>query len=443
MELQDFVITPIVILLVYAVAYLVRPYVTDPVNRRYFLPALTVRILGAITLGILYQFYYHGGDTYNYHTYGSRIVWEAFCDNPINGLRLIFGPVDDVMGIYEYTSRIPFLNDPSSYFLIRIAAFLDLFTFSTYSATATLFAALSFGGGWAFFVTFYRKYPTCHKSLAIGTLFIPSFFFWGSGILKDTIVIAALGFSVYFIDALFISRQRNLLFIVFLLISLFVIFELRKFVLQAFVPAAILWIYARYLLVIHSVAVRVIIFPVVTLAIGYLAYWSIIKVGEGDKKYAVDRIAMTTRITAYDIGFYTGRNAGSGYSLGEFDGTFSGILAKAPAAINVTLFRPYVWEIRNPLMFFSAIESLLLTLLVAYLVFMKPGRVVASLKIPDVIFTLTFSLSMAFGVGITSYNFGTLSRYKISLLPFFIVALILIYHQSKRERKLAELESTE
>ena len=78
MELRDFIVTPIVLILTYAVAYIIKPYVSDPVNRRYFFPALSAKIVGALALGLVYQFYYHGGDTFNYHSYGSRVIWDAF-----------------------------------------------------------------------------------------------------------------------------------------------------------------------------------------------------------------------------------------------------------------------------------------------------------------------------------------------------------------------------
>ena len=54
-----------------------------------------------------------------------------------------------------------------------------------------------------------------------------------------------------------------------------------------------------------------------------------------------------------------------------------------------------------------------------------------------------FSISFAFAVGVSTFNFGTLVRYKIPLLPFFLVALVLIRHHSKSARKLDELETTE
>ena len=57
MDLRDVVVTPIILLLVFGAAYWVRPYVTDDVSRKYFMPALVMRIVGAIGLGLIYQFY--------------------------------------------------------------------------------------------------------------------------------------------------------------------------------------------------------------------------------------------------------------------------------------------------------------------------------------------------------------------------------------------------
>ena len=45
---------------------------------------------------------------------------------------------------------------------------------------------------------------------------------------------------------------------------------------------------------------------------------------------------------------------------------------------------------------------------------------------PEVQFCLIFSLIFAFAVGFTSYNFGTLARYKIPLMPFYFIALFII-----------------
>ena len=77
MEARDLIVTPILLIVIAVLAYIIRPRVTDSVTRVYFFPALAVKIVGALAVGFIYQFYYDGGDTFNYHTHGSRHVWEA------------------------------------------------------------------------------------------------------------------------------------------------------------------------------------------------------------------------------------------------------------------------------------------------------------------------------------------------------------------------------
>src|SRR5262245_46476098 len=134
MELRDFIVTPLLLIVIYMVAYWVRPYVTDATNYRYYLPGLTLRILGAIAVGIVYQFYYTSGDTFMYHTNGSRLVWETFIESPWTGLKLLFASPSDYWDLYTYSSRIYFFRDPNSYAIIRMSTVFDLLTFSSYSA---------------------------------------------------------------------------------------------------------------------------------------------------------------------------------------------------------------------------------------------------------------------------------------------------------------------
>jgi len=431
-------------MVVYVVAYFVRPYATDQETQRYFIPALTLKIVGAIFLGVLYQFYYGGGDTFYYHTYGSRIIWEALCDDFFVGAELLLSNGDFVPGAYKYFTYITFYNDGPSFAVIRIATVFDLLTFSAYSGTAVFFSVISFSGSWAMFIMFYRKYSHLHFQIALATLFIPTVIFWGSGILKDTIVLAALGFSVYCIDRIFILNRFKKMNVVVLLISLFLIFSIKKFILQAFVPSAILWVCFRYLMRIQSTLLKIMIGPFVAIVFLIVAYYSVIKVGEGDTRYSIEKLAKTAQITAYDIRYWSGRNAGSGYSLGELDGTLGSLLKLAPQAINVALFRPYLWEVKNPLMFLSAMEAFAFLLITVYIIVKKRFSIVLrSFRDPNVVFCFVFAVSFAFAVGVSTYNFGTLARYKIPMLPFFGMALVLILNYENKETKLEEFEKTE
>ena len=436
MELRDFIVTPIVLILVYLVAYWVRPRFTDINTKRYFIPALTVRVIGAIAVGFIYQFYYDGGDTFTYHTRGSAVIWEAFMEAPINGLKLIFAGKEPILELYKYTHRMWFYGDMSSYFVIRIAAIFDLLTFRTYSSTAVLFACMSFIGAWTMFQVFYSRFRTLHMYLAMAILFVPSVFFWGSGIFKDTITLAALGGATYCFDQIYFKKNRIITNSLLLFLFCLVIFSVKKYILLCFAPALIMWVYMTNVTSIRSLILRLFLIPFIFTGCIALAYWAVVKVGEGDPRYAIENIAQTAQTTAYDIAFWTGKNAGSTYTLGELDGTFESMFQLLPNAINVSLFRPYLWEIKNPLMFLAGLESFCVLLLTLWTIYRT--KLIGVFRInqrPIVFFCLTFSLVFAFAVGVSTYNFGTLMRYKIPLMPFYLSALIILNSYSKRERK--------
>lgn len=443
MDLRDFIVTPILLPLIYWVAYIIRPHVTDSVNRVYYFPALTVKLIGAVALGLVYQFYYGGGDTFMYHTYGSRVIWNAFMDSPSAGIDLLLADSNNPWDVYKYASQIYMFRDSNSYTIVKFAAIFDFITFSTYSATACLFAVLSFIGSWQFYLTFYKQYPRLHASLAVAAFFIPSVFFWGSGLLKDSVTLAFLGIATYQCYLLFIERKFRTVNFLLLIVSLYFLFSIRKFILQAYLPPVILWIGVSHFYRIRSVILRTLMIPFVAGLLMVSGYYTVVKIGEDDDKYAVTRLAETARVTAYDIRYWSGRYAGSGYSLGELDGSFNTMIRLAPQAINVSLFRPYIWEVRNPLMLLSALESLLLLLLCLYILAKKRLSIFASFSQANILFALAFSLVFAFAIGISTYNFGTLVRYKVPLLPFFVTALILLLDYSGKERNAVKPEVKE
>lgn len=431
-----------IIILVYGVAYVVRPFVTDPINRVYFLPALTVKIIGALAVGFIYQFYYGGGDTFNYHTYGSRHVWEAFMNSPSKGFKLLFD-YPNLEGTYEYSSKIIFYLDPSSYAIVRLASVFDLLTFSSYSATAVLFAVFSFVGMWLFFLVFYERHAHLHKWMAFAAFFIPSVFFWGSGLLKDTITIGCLGFATHAIYKIFVAHRGNLAQWIMLVLSLYGLWSIKIYILLTFLPAGILWIFITNLQYARSLVLRLLLFPFTIGLTSILGYYAIVKAGEDNSKYSLDKLGQTAQITAYDIRYFSGRGAGSGYSLGELDGSIGSMIALAPQAINVSLFRPYLWEVNNPLMLLSALESCFLLIYCIYIITTQNLMVLRAMKQPDIFFSLVFSISFAFAVGVSTFNFGTLVRYKIPMLPFFLIALVLMHNNQTFSRSINGIDSAE
>ena len=94
-------------------------------------------------------------------------------------------------------------------------------------------------------------------------------------------------------------------------------------------------------------------------------------------------------------------------------------------------------------MLISALESFAFLSFTLYVLFVVGSRLRVALSNPDVIFGLVFSLSFAFAVGVSTFNFGTLARYKIPLLPFYLVALVIMLDYRNKPTNVAVLERTE
>lgn len=433
MGLQDLIVTPIYIVLFTAIAFAIRPYVTNEQTRKYFLPALWVRFAGAIALGLIYQFYYNGGDTFNFWTHGSQWIWNAFGDDPMIGMKLLVerGNQWDAE-TFKYTSNIWYYRSPSSYAVVKITTFFDLFTFHTYSATALFFSLVSFSGMWALFSTVQKKYHFSSRLLAFGLLFFPSVIFWGSGILKDTITLGALGWLSWSLIRWVEDGKRHYMYILVFCVSFFVIYKIKLYILICFLPMVAFWLFLKSIKRIENIILRVLIVPILVLVFGLTGILAVNEITEDSRKYKLNNLAESARITAYDIRYGWGAriDGEGGYNIGLPDGTWQGMLTLLPASINVSLFRPYLWEARNPLMLLSALESILIFVLVIRLILKRRFKQIA--KDPFLVFCLGFSILFAFAIGISTFNFGTLMRYKIPFIPFLLIVLSADFKKSKQ-----------
>ena len=142
--------------------------------------------------------------------------------------------------------------------------------------------------------------------------------------------------------------------------------------------------------------------------------------------YSLDSMTKTAEGFKSWHTYLGAQQGGSAYSLGnDVDYSTAGILRKAPLAIAIALFGPFVWQIRNPVMLLSGIESLIF-LYFFFKVFLNMRAYKALgiiFKDHLIMFCIPFVIIIALAVGMTSFNYGALVRYKIPLLPFFAVLI--------------------
>ena len=146
-------------------------------------------------------------------------------------------------------------------------------------------------------------------------------------------------------------------------------------------------------------------------------------------RYSLENVAQTAASTRGWISYVSEKQEGSTYDLGAFDPSIGGMLSKFPQAVVVTLFRPFPWEARKVIIALSALEALIFLYFTLRALFKKGKQFKTIFKDPNITFFLIFSLIFAFAVGISSYNFGALSRYKIPCLPFYAAFLMIVLYK--------------
>ncbi|MCS6917665.1 MAG: hypothetical protein RMK52_07650 [Chitinophagales bacterium] len=440
---MDFVLLPIYLffLLLFAVLYRNIKYRNTTV-KQYFMPGLLVKIFGALLLMVIYGFYYKGGDTF-YYFYDSKAFNNAIGQSLKSFFDLLFLPAGKItLATYEHTRWLTFFRDTSTWTADKVYGVLSVLSFHSYPVMSILMAFLSFTGVWAMYLTFVYLYPALHRQLAFCFLFVPSVFFWGSGILKDSITLGSLGWVVYTSHQIFFRRRKVLRNVLILVLTSYLALNIKAYILISFLPALMFWLFLSYRSMIGVKFIRVISGPAITLVAIVFGYFLIKRIGQEFTQFSLGNVLTTAQTFHRWHGYLSEAERASGYSLGEVDGSWQSVLFKLPAAVNVTLFRPYLWEARSVIMLFSSIESLILLSITIMVIWKNGLRNVLNHAIsnPTVFFCFVFSLVFAFAVGFTSYNFGALVRYKIPCIPFFLAGLVILHHicSAERERKYVE-----
>jgi hypothetical protein len=434
LQVKDIFLTPIYLIFVYLIALGFRPKVTNDLDRGYYLSALTFKVIGSVLMGLVYTFYYKAGDTTSYF-FHSRVITEALIENPPLGIELLFSDGKIVPQLLLYTHRMFWYQAPAEFFVARVAGVINLLTFSTYMPTAMFFALLSFSGMWAMFRTFLKLFPELHRQFAIALFFLPSVFFWGSGLMKDSLCLGGLGWMLFAAHRLLIERKKILYSIAILIAAAYPVLVMKAYIVLAFAPPALFWVINEAGSRIKNKVTRRVLGPIfVTAGIG-AALIGLTSLTKGDNRFDLDKVAERAKITSDYIYRVSIQEGGAAYNLGEMDGTMAGMIKLAPQAINVALFRPYLWEVRNPIMLLSSLESAIFLYLTISLI-LQTGLIRSVMLIssaPILQMCFTFAIIFSFAVGISTNNFGTLARYKVQMMPFFLSGLYIARHLARRQ----------
>lgn len=426
----DYVLLPFYIIaaLIYLNNYFTKRYGHNPELKQYFRTGMLWKLVGCIAIGMIYEYYYQGSYDGRFYFEGAKLLRTYLLHHPTELVNVLLSTTEEFnrtnLDGLDVTAVNVFAD--SSFNVSKVAAIFNIVSFNAFLPCSIFFFAFAYIAVWNLFVFFVDTYNINFRVAAFCTIYIPSVLVWGSSIFKDTICFSALCW-LFICGYYTLIRPKNILRnAIGLAISVILIASIKVYILAAFVPFYILYIFNAYKHRLTNPVARVVATPVVLIISGVAVFSLLQNTGELLGRYSIDQVLETASQT---YTYIAEAQAGSAYTIDVDFSSPLGLLLAFPAGVNITLFRPYPWEYLKPFTLFASLESMAILYFTVKVIF-KVGffHFLKTLwSHPLIQFCFLFSVVFAFMVGISSANFGSLVRYKIPILPFYLLFLVLLY----------------
>jgi hypothetical protein len=437
MNFFDYIIFIVYVFIFYIIFAWRRKRYKDPLLKKYHRNGFWIKVFSSLAYSLFILYVSAGDSSALYHPEGYNI-YKLILKDPSN-INLLFIKAEDFdQALLADIYNLGYFREDSNFLVTRIVAVLSFFTFGKFLAINLCFSMISYTGVWRLYRFFYEQYPHLHKQFAIAILYLPTFVFWSSGILKDPLCTGAIGWMTYSLYSIFYTKKSKLLYGTIFFLFAYLLSILKIYILVSYLPFFILFLMLKNVTLIKNRFAKIMLVSMFLLGsvLGFIRITGSMKDALGD--YASK--GVTQSIKNYQQSYENQSSyASSNFSLGvEFDGTANSLLKMAPAAVVATLFRPFIWEVKKPSTLLSSLESLAMMLFTLFTLF-KVGLkkfMVTIIKKPIVLYCFLFSVIFSLFVGATTLNFGSLVRYKIPGLPFYVISLyFILYFNNKLKNK--------
>lgn len=428
-HLIDYILLPFYCLAAFAVVYYFRKKANpDPSSHRIYFISFSLKIIGGLASALIFQYYYGTGDSLIYFD-EARILHDHIIKSPSN-IRYLFNDASSLKQLYDPSVNFVISNfyNSNTVATIRFTTLVTFLSANTYITTTVLFSLISFSGIWAIYKVFILKYHTQKRWLAWGILYLPSMVFWCSGISKDTICLAAFGWLFYSVYQLFVFRNHQARYFITMIVCGLLIWFIKSYILLALFITLVM-VFIIYLFFSLKPLKKRIVLVTIFLVTVIIILNTDNKIMDAADNYTAGFIVDKIRDMQHN---YENTDSGANFKLGDIDPSFAGLLREVPSSIGTVLFRPFIWESQKVLTFFSGLENLLLLIFTTFVI-IKAGLINFFKVLHDdalILFCLVFALIFACVVGLTTFNFGTIIRYKTIFMPFYISFLVLLNHKT-------------
>lgn len=296
--------------------------------------------------------------------------------------------------------------------IIRLNALLMFLSFKTYFVHIAFMCFVSLLGLVLLTNSILRFAATRTCILALFVLMLPSVLFWTSGVIKEPVLVLGIGMFVY---GIFHFRFQRIEFkSLFSLIfgSILILFT-KFFVLACLIPAALAFILFRgktsdSFILLKYVAVCAALFLIA------------LNIHKAIPTVNLQQMLITKQVHAVREAEY--HHAGSRIHIPALHHDGWSIVKAAPTALVNTIFRPLIWESKNPFMIASAVENVFVVVFLIFCTIYTDWKRTQDLNL--FLFLLFGALAYFVLIGMATPVLGNLVRYKAPMLPLFLLAFV-------------------
>lgn len=397
------------------------------ISKKTVAAVFILKIIFGISLWAIYTYHYtyrNTSDAFRFFD-DATIIFNATKGHFWHFARIISGINSDAEYLKPYLEETSHWYRPYDYgllnddrTLIRFNAILLFFSFGYYHVHIVFMNFLSLAGLFAIYKTVASVLPDRKTEVFASVFFIPTVLFWGSGVLKEGLLLFALGL---FMHALHKISQRNVSVKIFavLLFSLCLLILTKVYILLCFLPALVSMAVVR----LTGRKMAVMKFALTHVLLVLLA----INIHHIHSEYNILEILQVKQRDFYNVAELW--NAGSAIDIGRLEPNLRSFIIHIPGALAAVFFRPHLLEADSAFLVASALENFIILALAAFYFFhlKKPG----TFNMPWVLFCLSFVIFLALLIGWTTPVMGAMVRYKLPLLPFLFFVLFFISNKPK------------
>jgi len=296
-------------------------------------------------------------------------------------------------------------NDTKSNLLYKMLSIFDIFSGKNFFINTLFFNFLVFFGVVALYKVFIKIFPDSFYQLIICIFLLPSALFFTAMIHRDGLILLSISMVIYHIFFLRNDHQFSWKKMLIILFFLLLILLVRNFVFITLAPALLAWIIAQ-----RKPKYAFVSFIGVYVLMAVLFFCS---------GFISPKTNLPEYVSERQIAFIGISKLGaSTININPLYPNFRSFFNNAPQALNHTLMRPYITEIKSLIYIPFALEIILYELLILILIFYRKKNLSIN---PLVYFCLFFSISMFLVIGYTVPIMGAIVRYRSI---YFILLLL-------------------